>query len=114
MLLWPVAMLPIKFLGPLGAGNALARKLSKRLAGEARASVPHTDAVRLAAAHMHGGDAAVARHFAGRMVAIPACTECGNQPRHGGVAGSGKGREDRRVGMNRDQLVAAPFHLSDL
>ena len=74
----------------------------------------HADPVDLAAADMHGGNAAVAFHLEGRLVAFPAGTEGGDESGHGGDTGPGERSEDGGVGMIGYELVAAAFQLLDL
>jgi len=104
----------VEVFGPLALWNALASKLVEGLPGEGLTGVPHADPVDLAAADVHGGNAAIAFDFEGRLVAFPAGPEGGDEPGHGGVAGPRKGSEDGGVGMIGDELVTAPFQLFDL
>src|SRR4029077_11121184 len=89
-------------------------KLVEGLPGEVLTGVAEAHPVDLAAANVHGSDAAVALHLEGRLVTFPAGAEGGDESGHGGEAGPGKGSEEGGIGMIGYELVAAAFQLRDL
>ena len=89
-----VAVRLVEGFGPFALGDRLAGKLVEGLAREVLTGVADADPVDLAAANVHGGDAAVALHLEGGLVAFPAGAEGGDESGHGGAARPGKGSED--------------------
>ena len=93
-----LAVRPVKGLGPLALWNRLAGKLVEGLPREVLTGAAEAHPVDLAAANVHGSDAAVALHLEGRLVTFPAGAEGGDESGHGGAAGPGKGSEEGASG----------------
>ena len=92
--------------GPLATGKRLTGKLVEGLPGEVLTGPAHADQVDLAAADVHGGDAAIAFHIESALVAFPARADGCDEPGHGSGACPWKRGEDGGVGMVGDEFVA--------
>jgi len=106
VLLWFVAVRQVVSLGPSATGDSLAGEFVKRLAGEFLARALHADPVGLATGDVDGGDAALALHLEGRLVAFAARSKGGDETGHGGASG----RYDRL----RDQAFEYAWMLSQV